>query len=174
MAKNFNDFIQKMYSQDLDEEEMEIIDNLSLISEPENFTREEFSDKVEETFGRNIIDAHDKRDIAYMTRKARENMPSEISASIDEAGILDDIEREALERSKDYHPATLAIGVSDALYNATDHRISPSIILPDTAPSLSYELTDAVTENGDSYDSDNEPESDDEFDDDGYDDDYED
>ena len=171
MAKNFNDFIQKMYAQDLDEEEMEIIDNLSLISEPENFTREEYADKVEETFGRNIMDAHDTRDISYMTRKARENMPAEVSASIDEAGILEDIHKEALERSKEYHPATLALGVSDALYNATDHRVSPSVILPDTAPASAFELADAVTETGDSYEND----GDEEYDDDNYDDDdYED
>lgn len=172
MAKNFNEFIQKMYAQDLDEEEMVIIDNLSMISEPENFTREEYADKVEETFGSDIMNAHDKKDISYMTRKARENMPTEVSASIDEAGILSDIEKEALERSKEYHPATLALGVSDALYNATDHRVSPSVILPDTAPASAFELADAVTENGDSYESDSEEEYDDEdgFDDDDYDD----
>lgn len=168
MAKNFNEFIQKMYSQDLDEEEMEIIDNLSLISEPDNFTREEYADKVEETFGCNIIDAHDKKDISYMTRKARENMPAEVSASIDEAGILDDIHKEALERSKEYHPATLALSVSDALYNATDHRVSPSVILPDTAPASAFELADAATESGESYESDGDEDYDDE--DEGYDD----
>lgn len=174
MGKKFSSWITAMYGKDdMSEDDKIMLDNLSQISEPETMDRGRYHELVTETFGNDILDVHDQKDIHRILNNAKAHIPTETYDNIIESGSTGEIESEALALAKDYHPAVLAIGVSEALYNATDHRVAPSLILPANVSANAISLADTVTssyEEGSYEDSSDEDAYEDDEDEESYDD----
>lgn len=169
-------FIDNINSHDLSEEEMSIIDNLAKLSSPETMSRDEYNKCFGETFGGDVVDYHDKKDIETMLTVAKSEMPEDIAENLPE--IEDEIKADALDISKEYHTVALATALSVAIDNATDVKVAPvNLLEPYALSSSAYGLADKISdefledEDGNHTNSSMTDEDDDDYDDFGFDDD---
>lgn len=163
--------IKRFYSDDLDQEEKEIIDNLARLSKVEDFeSRYDYESTIDKTFGAGTSDHFDRKDIDTMLQIAKENLPAEMGDTFGE--IADDVKEHALDISKDLHMANLAISTSMAVQEMTDVSVNPVVLAePWNLSTTAYNVAEII---GDELAKDAESEDGDEEDDYGFDDDGED
>lgn len=165
--------IKRFYSDDMDQEEKEMVDNLARLSRVDEFeSRYDYESTIDKTFGAGTSDHFDRRDIDTMLQIARENLPDEMGDTFGE--IADDVKEHALDISKDLHITNLAISTSMAVQEMTDIAVSPVVLAePWNLSTTAYNVAEII---GDELAKDAESEVDEEddygFDDDGDEDDY--
>lgn len=123
-----SNIIDRLYSDDLDQEEKSIIDNLAKLSNPDSVpTRFEYEKTMESVFGEGVLDHYDKKDINEMLDIAKKNLPSAMADTFSE--IAEDVSQRALDCSKDLHHVALATATSIAVEEMTDKVIPPLTLL---------------------------------------------
>lgn len=162
--------IDRFISEDLDEVEKEMIDNLARLSKPESFsTRDEYNSVLDNVFGGGTADYYDRKDISIMSQVARESLPPEMAESFGE--IAKDVEDMALNYSKDLHLTNLAVSTAMAVADMTDVTVNPVALLEPYNPSTTaYNIAEILGEQL-AEDDGQSDESEDEEDDYGFDDD---
>lgn len=158
--------IDRFVSEDLDEAEKKMVDNLARLSKPETFsTRDEYNSVLDDVFGGGTADYHDRKDISIMSQVAREALPPEMSESFSE--IAKDVEDIALNYSKDIHLTNLAVSTAMAVSDMTDVTVNPVALLEPYNPSnVAYKIAEIL---GDEMAEDNEESDESDEDDYGFD-----
>lgn len=119
--------LNRMYSDDLDQDEKDAIDNLARLSNVESFdNRYDYETAIDNTFGEGTSDHFDLKDIGEMLNIAKENLPADMADTFNE--ISDDVKVHALDYSKDLHVANLAISTSLAVKEMTDVHVDPAVL----------------------------------------------
>ena len=161
-------FIERFYSDDLDQEEKDLIDDLAKLSNPDSVsTRYEYEKTMDKVFGEGTADHFDKKDIGEMLSIAKKNLPSALADTFSE--IEEDVSERALSVSKDLHQVTLATATSIAVEEMTDKVIAPTDLLePWELSNVAYGVAEVLSDHMSDEESEEENSDDYGFDDDDY------
>lgn len=169
-----SNFVGSVIVSDMSDEEKVFVDKLHELANPQKFdSREKYDEVVRDVFDEHPGEVFDRRDIVTMVKEAKSVLPQDISENLKE--VADDVENNALAKSKEYHTVALAAATCDAIEEATGEIVDPvAVIGPFDLSNDALSLAECLSTEKD-YDSPlSETEDDSDSDDYGFDDDDED
>lgn len=116
------------------EEIRSMIGKLNILADPEDLSREEYTNVHNEVLG-DQFRAYDRKDINSMLDdmigRSTPILPEEIQEL--NSGQRNDLVEDAIDIANQYREVCLAFGLSDAIHTMTDQRI-PSLAIMDNVP----------------------------------------